>query len=249
MEILKRHGLKCTFNLNSGLYAPEGTVYPQGQIHRRMSRSQCLALYGGSGMEVAVHGLTHPSFVGLEAPGVVREVLQDRLDLEASYGGIVRGLAYPFGTFDDTVVDALKHCGIVYARTVISTGRFDIPLDWLRLPATCHHDDPRLMELADAFLAPDSWDSPRLFYLWGHSYEFEEKNNWHVIEDFAAKVGGRADVWYATNIEVYDYVTAWRQLVFSADGSRVHNPSAMTLWLRAGEKNYTIYPGQTLCLT
>ena len=24
----------------------------------------------------------------------------------------------------------------------------DLPADWLRLPATCHHKNPRLMELA-----------------------------------------------------------------------------------------------------
>ena len=34
MEILNRYGLKCTFNISSGLYAPEGTVYEEGRIHR-----------------------------------------------------------------------------------------------------------------------------------------------------------------------------------------------------------------------
>lgn len=43
IEIMKKNGLKGTFNLNSGLYAPEGTVYPKEQIWvRRMSRSQAI---------------------------------------------------------------------------------------------------------------------------------------------------------------------------------------------------------------
>lgn len=41
VDILNKHGLKGTFNLNSGLYAPEGTVYPKGQFHRRIS-SPCI---------------------------------------------------------------------------------------------------------------------------------------------------------------------------------------------------------------
>ena len=42
--------------------------------------------------------------------------------------------------------------GVAYARTVKSTEKFDLPTDWLRLPATCHHNNPRLMELAKKFV-------------------------------------------------------------------------------------------------
>ena len=38
MEILDKHGIRCTFNLNSGCWAKEGTVYAPGTIHRRMSK-------------------------------------------------------------------------------------------------------------------------------------------------------------------------------------------------------------------
>ena len=32
------------------------------------------------------------------------------------------------------------------------------------------------------------------------------------------------DVWYATNGEIYDYVNAYENLVFSADGKRIYKP-------------------------
>ncbi len=51
--IMKEYGLKGTFNLNSGAYATEGTVYPAGHIHRRMTKKQVGELYLSSGMEVA----------------------------------------------------------------------------------------------------------------------------------------------------------------------------------------------------
>jgi len=248
MEILNRHGLKCTFNISSGLYAEEGTVYDEGRIHRRMTKSEALALYTDSGHEIAVHGLTHPWLEKLPLPVCVREIIEDRENLEAEYGGTVRGMAYPYGTYNDDVVSVLRNCGICYSRTVHSTERFDIPTDWLRLPATCHHDNPRLMELAKNFLENPSWGAPWMFYLWGHSYEFEARNNWNVIEEFAEYMGGRKEVWYATNIEIYDYVKAYKQLNFNVAMTYVENPTAYELWFETNGKLYSVKPGENLKL-
>lgn len=231
MEIMDANGLKGTFNLNSGLYAPEGTVYPEGHIHRRMTEKQVTELYARSGHEVAVHGLTHPFFEQLPENMLMWEVLKDRENLEKQFGTIVRGLAYPFGGYNDQVVECLKKAGIAYARTVISSHDFKLPQDWLRLEATCHHRDPKLMELAKKFVEGTPNRESRLFYLWGHSYEFEDCDNWNVIEAFASYVGGREDIWYATNIEIYDYMQAYGRLEFSADGKLVCNPTATDLWL------------------
>ena len=248
MEILNHHGVKCTFNISSGLYAAEGTVYEEGRIHRRMTKSEALALYTDSGHEIAVHGLTHPWLEKLPLPVCVREIIEDRENLEAEYGGTVRGMAYPYGTYNDDVVSVLRNCGICYSRTVHSTERFDIPTDWLRLPATCHHDNPRLMELAKNFLENPSWGAPWMFYLWGHSYEFEARNNWNVIEEFAEYMGGRKEVWYATNIQIYDYVKAYKQLNFNAAMTYVENPTAYELWFETNGKLYSVKPGANLKL-
>ena len=114
IEIMQKHGLKGTFNLNSGLYAPEGTVYPTGTIHRRMTKKQVTELYKESGMEVAVHGLTHPFLEQLPENVCLNEVIKDRENLEEQFDTIIRGMAYPFGTYSDEVVACLKHAGIAY---------------------------------------------------------------------------------------------------------------------------------------
>lgn len=246
IDIMQKHGLKGTFNLNSGLYAEEDTVYKEGIIHRKMTKKQCLDLYKGSGMEVAVHGYTHPFLEQLPANLCTREVLKDREALENDYDCIVRGMAYPFGRTSDEVVEVLKQCGIVYSRTAVSTEKFAIPTDWLRMPATCHHKNPRLMELARDFVENPGDRGPLLFYVWGHSYEFEADNNWSVIEEFAEYIGDREDIWYATNIEVYDYIMAHEQMHFSTDGSNVYNPTAMTLYFELGGVAYSIAPGQRI---
>ena len=247
ISILDRHGIRATFNLNSGLFAPEGTVWPQGQIHRRLTEKAALALYGGTKHEVAVHCLTHASLPALPPSGMVREIYEDRQNLERIFGTLVRGSAYPYGAFSDAAADTLRMCGICYARTVISSHRFDLPLDWLRLPATCHHDDPQLFELCDRFLAGRSLDAS-FFYLWGHAYEFEEHDNWHVIRRFCEKMGGHSDIWYCTNIEAYDYIQAYRSLVFSSDGHTLFNPSFQDVWFSHNSQTFCIPSGQILKL-
>ena len=246
IEIMQKHGIKGTFNLNSGSYSPEGTVFLEGQIHRRLSKSQAQAVYKNSGMEVAVHGLTHPFLEQLPANICTYEVLQDRINLEADFGCIVRGMAYPFGTYNDAVVASLQQCGILYSRTVESTEQFEVPTDWLRMPATCHHRNPKLMALAQTFVESEPIRSPQLFYLWGHSYEFEKDDNWKIIEDFCAYMGNRNEIWYATNMEIYEYVQAYHQLVFSMDSSVVYNPSAIDVYFSWNRVVHCVKAGKQL---
>lgn len=248
IRVLDAHGLRATFNLNSGCFPPEGVTYPAGTIHRRMPLSWCQRVYDTAKHEVAAHCLTHPMLTEMTGTQVLREAFQDRENLEHAFGEVVRGMAYPFGAYSDEVVRALAAAGIAYARTVNATHSFDVPRDWLRLNPTCHHDDPQLDALCDRFLTgkPDrgSW----LFYLWGHAYEFEQHDNWQVIERFAERMGGHGDVWYATNIEIFDYVTAARSLQFSADSRAVRNPSALTVWLTVDGQTVAVAPGETKTL-
>ena len=37
----------------------------------------------------------------------------------------------------------------------------------------------------------------------------------------AWKFSGKSDVWYATNIEIYNYVEAYKSLIFNAEGNKV----------------------------
>jgi peptidoglycan/xylan/chitin deacetylase (PgdA/CDA1 family) len=242
IEILNRYGMKGTFNLNSGKYAKE-------EGNRRMTKEQIDELYGDGRHEVAVHSYSHPFLETLTPAMVAYEIVKDREALEAQFGKIVRGMAYPMGTFSDEVVEVLKSCGILYARTTKTTKRFDIPTDWLRLPATCHHNSHNLMELAREFVEKDVKRHPKLFYLWGHTYEFDDNDNWNVIEEFTEYMSGKEDsIWYATNIEIFEYIEDYQRLIYSVDGMTVKNPTARTLWLSLNGKTISIEAGETKCL-
>lgn len=240
VEILNRHGLKCTFNLNSGW------IFKTPRDENRIRPEELKSLYLDAGHEIAVHGTQHLSLTDVDSAVATNDILSDRKKWEEITGAPVRGMAYACGRYNDRVVRILEACGIAYARTTQATEKFEMPDDWLRLPATCHHDNPRLMELVERFLnEPYVWKHhPRLFYLWGHSYEFDRKNNWRVIEQFAQEIGEREDVFYATNGELYAYVQAYRRLEYAVDGTTIFNPSALDVYLHLAGKDILVPAGK-----
>ncbi len=247
IEIFRRNALKGTFNINSGLFADDSTTPPGGRVRGRMSQQEVLETYREDVCEVACHGLTHPFLDRCDGAVLCSEIVDDRKNLEQLFGCQIRGMAYPYGTFNDTVVEALRLAGIRYSRTTVSTEKFIMPTDWLRMSATCHHNSPRLMALAEQFLELEPKCNPQVFYVWGHSYEFDIDNNWVVIEAFAKKMAGKDDIWYATNIEIYNAWHDFNQLETSADGKQVYNPTAREVWFADGNNDtYRVGPGETI---
>ena len=190
MEIFNKNGLKGTFNINSAHLMAEERSFPEGAIHRPMARREAIEAYNGElgkNHEIAIHCHTHPFLDKLPRTLATYEVVKDRELLEGWFGRIIRGCAYPMGTYNDMTVEVLRGAGIAYARTTEITGQFLVPTNnWLKMPSTCHHNDPHLFDYLDRFLSPepDFWNHTYLFYVWGHAYEFENDNNWDRIEKF-----------------------------------------------------------------
>lgn len=244
MKILSDYGLKCTFNINTNRFDNRGK-------HDRLNEEETLAAYSNCGHEIALHGDRHVVMTKVPLPEAANEILRNRAYLERAFGRIVRGSAYAYGAYNEDVIKMLEALGVVYARTTKPTYSFDIPKNWLALDPTCHHKDERFKEVADRFLndAPaigTKHSEPWLFYLWGHAYEFDDDNNWDLIENFAARVAKSGGIWFATNIEVYDYVKAYESLIFSLDGERVKNPSAIPVWIELRGKIYKVNAGEEL---
>jgi peptidoglycan/xylan/chitin deacetylase (PgdA/CDA1 family) len=198
IEILNRYRLKATINLNSGIQSGAGGWQNQGVFIRRMNIGGLPALYEGH--EIAVHSLTHPRLETLDDETILNELEQDKLNLERIFGKPVQGMAYPFGTYNDKVIRTAGRIGLRYARGVGDTLSFDIPPNLMTYTPTCHHKNPQLMELAERFVKLKT-ETPQVFYVWGHSYEFDVDKNWYIIEDFCKFISGRNDIAYCTNAE------------------------------------------------
>jgi len=233
--ILNAHGIKCSFHLNGGLFGRDG----------RIDSSEVRALYAGH--EVSAHGYSHPALARCPREELIRQVLDDRRTLEDLVGYPVRGMSYPFGSYSREIIGLLPSLGIEYARVVPTTGNFYMPEDFMEWRGTCHHKEG-LMDRAREFLELDGGWSLSLMYVWGHSYEFDRDGNWPLIEEFCSTAGGKADIWYATNIEIVDYMGSCKALRFSSGLSSAFNPSALSVWLSAGGTIVEVPGGATVRL-
>ena len=252
-EIFTNHSLKATFNFNCAK-----------NRDFNFSNDEIVELFLSKGHEIAVHGAKHRANGNLRAIEGIRDVLDCRLELEERCNSIIRGMAYPdtgitlMGNFGNyaAIKNYLTELDIAYARTLGGDNdSFLLPQDFHAWMPSAHHDNPEIMEYIDRFLKLDISEKayhgtrvPRLLYIWGHSYEFDEKNNWDHIEKICKKIAHNDEVWYATNIEIYDYVQAYKSLRYSADGHMIYNPTLYTIWVDAGSKIYTIQPGETKCI-
>ena len=262
VALMNQYGVKGTFNVGSKVLGFKGDAKDFTDGHSfdisKIEPSEVKALY--EGQEIGGHGLYHSSLAHIKTPLAMYEIIEDKRLLEQLSGYILTMFAYPFGAYNDEVKEMLRLAGYTGARTVKSTHSYKIPEDFLAWDPTCHHDDPELMTLAKDFCEGRSFmPGAKLFYLWGHAYEFDQKNHWQVIEEFLKYMSQFKDsIWFATNGQIMTYVDAFRSLVYSADGHLIHNPSAVSVWIGVpgtigenGEgifKTYEIKPGETVMI-
>ena len=186
-----------------------------------------------------------------------------RKELEERYDTIVRGMAYPDSgvlgfvngaTYDD-VKTYMKQLDIAYARS-LETGYndFSLPNDWYDWKPNIHQASDKAERMINEFVSIDrspkgqvqSGCVPCLFFMWGHSSEFSCEEDWARIENLCAMISGKDDIWYATNIQIRDYVKAYESLVYSANGRIIHNPTLIDVWFDIDGKLYEVKSGETI---
>lgn len=205
VEIFNKYGLKATFNINSELLGVGGSLTIDGKEipHLKNQKSEVKEIYKGH--EVAVHTLTHPNLTTVEDSEIIRQVEEDRKNLEELSGYEIVGMAYPCGGInnDDHVAEVLRsHTQIRYSRTITSNYSFDVQENLFRFNPTVYHLEwDRMFSLAEEFISLNA-DRPQIFYIWGHSYEFDIDDTWDKFEEFCKLISGKEDIFYGTNKEV-----------------------------------------------
>ena len=248
-KILDHYGMKGTFNLNSAYI---GTV-------NKMTKEDAEEYILKKGHEIAVHGELHNAPGRMSLVGGISEFLNCRTALENTFQRIIRGCAYPDsgivvlenGVKKEDIKSYMRAIGIDYARTLGGDNDgFMLPEDFIEWMPTAHQMNADIFKMIDKFVDIKveelrySNRSSRLFYVWGHAYEL--KDNWTLLEEICQRLSGKEDTWYATNIEIYDYVKAYRSLVFSADEKTAYNPTLFNLYFDKAGQTYEIKPGETI---
>ncbi len=193
IALFNQYGLKGTFNLNSELFG-RGNRIPAHEIWETYA-----------GHEIAVHTLTHPTLTHCSEAEIIRQVAQDRANLSEIAGYEVVGMAYPGGgvNYNHDVAEIIRrNTAIQYARTTVCSVNCDLQSNLLEfLPSTKHTDFYELFTVAHKFLELQPTE-PKLFYIWGHSYELDFEDNWERFENFCKLIANRDDIFYGTNREV-----------------------------------------------
>ena len=193
---------------------------------------------------------------------LIDEILEDRKELERLVGYPVRGMAYPFGNTDDKVIEAMNGLGIEYARTVGDSYNFEIPKDFLRWFPTIH-------QFAKAYWETNQPEKDKkeldLFYktidnflqakelavldIWGHSWELgTDQNKWNEAENFFKLLANNKSIYYAKQIDLVDYINAFRNLKFSINKNLVTNNSKFDIFIKINNVVYSVLAGTTLNL-
>lgn len=196
IDLLKKYGIRATFNLNSGLFGSKEKIEYIGKIGYRcvdesvpmkrgfiktarswrIPEDEIKQVY--EGFELATHSVTHPNLTKLPEKELDYELLTDRERLQRYTDIPVVGHAYPSGATNSKVETVLKENGFCYARTVMNTAgpihrRFAFPDDPLRWNPTCWHINNNVEKLLDMFLNATENQGDMVFYMWGHGYELD----------------------------------------------------------------------------
>lgn len=251
VKLMNKYGLIGTFHLNSNKLG----------LTNYLNKAEIKELF--TGHEVSVHSANHPNLTALSKIDIVYEIAEDRKELERLVNYPVRGMAYPFGNYNDFLIETIKGLGIEYARTVYDSYNFDIPKDFLQWRPTMH-------QFGKAYSEPNNPENDRrelehfyqtineflqtknlaLMDVWGHSYEIgSDENKWNETEKFFKMISNNPSIYYAKQIDVVDYINAFNNLKISVNKSIVMNPSSLTIFFKKDGKTYSVLPGKTIVLS
>jgi hypothetical protein len=171
----------------------------------------------GRNNEIGAHTINHPKLDRLSIDGATAEIVKSKQYLQECLGRQIDMFCYPNGKYSDDVVEAVKDCGFIGARTcepAVSKARID-PYRW-RITLHASNGSPlvtlriwRASGLSFASIADWEQRAKELFdhaihtggvyHLWGHSSEIEKRQEWDKLSRVFEHISKRPQVRYLTN--------------------------------------------------
>ena len=118
MPILQSLGLKSTHYLLSKSQTNDWDAEKGIPSEALLSVQQVKTMLATGLVEIGVHGQQHRSLTTMTADRVVEELSQAKEALETRYGVTCRSLAYPFGCWNEDVLEMAQECGFDHAVAV-----------------------------------------------------------------------------------------------------------------------------------
>ncbi len=149
LPILKKFGFTATIYLvsqNIGGSNHWDTI--NGIKKQQMLNENDINQWINSGMEIGSHTQNHTDLTNCSNEVAVNEIFQSKTDLEKKFQVPINHFCYPYGNFDDEIVNIIKKAGYQTATTTIR-GRSKKANNFLTLPrvSVTHYTLPHLFLL------------------------------------------------------------------------------------------------------
>ena len=241
VELLNPYGIRGTFNLNSQLMAEEfAWIHENGMTVRRLPPQTVRDLYAGH--EVASHTLTHPYMDSLPEGEILRQMSEDKANLERLFERPVSGFAVPFTYYSPLIADCARRCGFSYARMSEERYTYAPPEDDYYWAAGTYHISPGFADFVNGF-----WETEEelaLCQIVGHSYDLDTLQMWELMESLISRVAADKDTLPVTHLEAVRYWQAMQKAVI--EEAYIFNGSDTVLWFEINGKVCSVSPGERL---
>jgi len=232
-----------TFNLNSELLSTTKIWQQQNGpaiVAKYVSKDSLLLIYKNH--EIAAHSSTHKDFRNLSDSEILKEVATDIDNLNKLTKRKIVSMAYPFGNSNQHIAELLSNTGLTNARTVVDSHTFNLPDTFLLWHPTCH--DSKALDLINEYLELND-NNLSVFYIWGHSWEFNDAKRWSDFSKFCEKIGNREDIWYVGCGDFIDYQIALKRLIIT--GKSITNPiDNKEIWFKQDGIIKVLKPGKRI---
>lgn len=209
VSLLNKYGIKATFYLGNEFMADE-----------------ICELYKGH--EIS-YSLANESYQNKE--DIRKYIKRKKCCAELISNYPVMGASMTSGELDINFKDAMKSCGIKYCRLISFTMNCKIPDDFMEWRPSCNVKGA--FELCNMFVR-DYRSLPKapLLHIFAKSSELKNEEDWIELERILKSLANNNTIWYATNTEVYEYISAQRNLLISADEKSFYNPTNIDIWIK-----------------
>ncbi len=244
-NIFNKYGLKATFNIMGGNCKNGMFREKENDVSLWDGSNELREAYAGH--EIASHTYTHPHLMDIPLEEGKEEITKDIAALEKAFGTKIKGFAAPYGKIPEELDKTLAENGILYDRLTGRVTDFSIPDNFLRWVPSFHMafygTDEGKQAVADFF---ETDKELALLYIWGHSYEITDldcagckkwngmRNRWQFTEEMCKAISNKDDVYYATNIEICEYLLAMKKAIVS--DTYIDNPTDTELYFSINGK-------------
>lgn len=125
IKLMQKYGIRGTFNISSGLFGQKTYIkrifdlgYKEVKSlgkkrnnyvdHMIMNLEESQQVYGAPNVEVASHGAHHVNQTKITKEEADKEIAKDIQGLSEIFGYQVVGHAFPFGSYNNNVIDTLR---------------------------------------------------------------------------------------------------------------------------------------------